>query len=338
MVNTCFLGLLALTTLVALLTVIRVHQIYHAALNTAGAEAPTNIAATDVNRLMEPVVWDKSVPTIHVAALVDTYVRRAYRVVPDMAGVVILVNTAAFLAANHLLVPVVMFQFSATTKFPRDVISFYERRVNPDGNWCHQSGQFLWRPNWIRLSKLPAMLLEIWLPTSTGSVVSIPRPAIGNVPYGQIITSCVNDGDIAITFDDGPSTYTSDLLDMLASYGVRATFFIVGNNGNNGVIDQVAQWTSDIQRMNSEGHQVASHTYTHPDLMTLTSAARRDQMYQNEQALFNVFGKIPTYMRPPYLAFNGDCAADMTALGYHVISTNLDTKDYANDSPVLILN
>ena len=169
-------------------------------------------------------------------------------------------------------------------------------------------------------------------------MVNIPRPAIGNAPYGQVITSCVTNGDIALTFDDGPSTYTSDILDKLATYGVKATFFIVGNNGDNGIIDQVPQWTSDIQRMDSEGHQIASHTHTHPALTTLTSAARYDEMYQNEQALFNILRKIPTYMRPPYLAFNGDCAADMTALGYHVISTNLDPKDYENDDPVLILN
>lgn len=165
-----------------------------------------------------------------------------------------------------------------------------------------------------------------------------PRPLIGDVPYGQVITSCVNNGDIAITFDDGPSTYTSDLLDILANYSVRATFFIVGNNGNNGAIDQIPQWTSDIQRMDDAGHQIASHTYTHPDLTTLTSAARYDQMYQNEQAFVNILGKFPTYMRPPYLAFDGDCAADMITLGYHVISTNLDTKDYENDDPVLILH
>lgn len=172
---------------------------------------------------------------------------------------------------------------------------------------------------------------------STGGVADIPRPAIGNVPYGQVITSCVNDGDIAITFDDGPSTYTPDLLDILASYGVKATFFVLGDNGN-GAIDKVPEWTSHIQRTDSDGHQIASHTYSHPDLTTLTSAARYEEMYQTEEALLNILGKIPTYMRPPYLAFNDDCAADMAALGYHVISRNLDTKDYANDSPNLIAN
>ncbi|KAK5435200.1 hypothetical protein LTR34_002703 [Exophiala xenobiotica] len=173
-------------------------------------------------------------------------------------------------------------------------------------------------------------------PTTTAAVVNVPRPKIGSVPYGSVIYGCAVPGDIAITFDDGPYIYTSDLLDLLSSNGVKATFFIVGNL--HGAIDQTPEWTSVIQRMNSEGHHIASHTWTHPDLTTLSSGERKDQMYQNEQAFVNILGKFPTYMRPPYLAFDGACQQDMSDLGYHVISTNLDTKDYENDSPDLIVN
>jgi peptidoglycan/xylan/chitin deacetylase (PgdA/CDA1 family) len=80
------------------------------------------------------------------------------------------------------------------------------------------------------------------------------------VPYGTFILDCVTKGDIAITFDDGPYLYTNDLLDLLARYGVKATFFIVGNNGN-GAIDQIPQWTNVVQRMDREGHHIASHTW-----------------------------------------------------------------------------
>jgi peptidoglycan/xylan/chitin deacetylase (PgdA/CDA1 family) len=152
-----------------------------------------------------------------------------------------------------------------------------------------------------------------------------------------VIYSCVNNGDIAITFDDGPYIYTPHLLDVLAQYNVKATFFIVGSNGN-GDIDKVTQWTDIVKRTFNEGHQIASHTWDHADLTTLSSAARRDEMYKTEVAFANILGFFPTYMRPPYLAFDSACEADMADLGYHVISTNLDTKDYANDSPELIVN
>ena len=157
------------------------------------------------------------------------------------------------------------------------------------------------------------------------------------MPYGSVIFNCVRNGDIAITFDDGPYIYTPHLLDVLAQYNVKATFFVVGSNGN-GDIDKVGQWSDIIRRTYNEGHQIASHTWSHPDLTTLSSAARREEMYKTEQALANILGVFPTYMRPPYLAFDSASQADMADLGYHVVSTNLDTKDYANNSPELIGN
>lgn len=157
------------------------------------------------------------------------------------------------------------------------------------------------------------------------------------MPYGSVIVNCVRNGDIALTFDDGPYIYTPHLLDVLARYNVKATFFVVGSNGN-GDIDKVGQWSDIIRRAYNEGHQIASHTWSHPDLTTLSSAARREEMYKTEQALANILGVFPTYMRPPYLAFDSASQADMADLGYHVISTNLDTKDYANNTPELIGN
>jgi peptidoglycan/xylan/chitin deacetylase (PgdA/CDA1 family) len=174
-------------------------------------------------------------------------------------------------------------------------------------------------------------------PGGDGSTKNIPRPKIGNVPYGSVIYNCVNNGEIAITFDDGPYVYTPHLLDLLAQYKVKATFFIVGSNGN-GDIDKVTQWTDIVKRTYNEGHQIASHTWDHADLTTLSSAARKDEMYKTEVAFGNILGFFPTYMRPPYLAFDSACEADMAELGYHVISTNLDTQDWANDSPDLIVN
>lgn len=51
-------------------------------------------------------------------------------------------------------------------------------------------------------------------------------------------------------------------------------------------------------------------------------------MYLNEMALRNVLGVIPTYMRPPYLECSVTCQSILGDLGYHVISTNLDTLDW----------
>lgn len=72
------------------------------------------------------------------------------------------------------------------------------------------------------------------------------------VNYGVLITKCRIPGHVALTFDDGPSVYTEELLNTLASWGAKATFFVTGYNlaGN--------EWL--IRRIVNEGHQLASHT------------------------------------------------------------------------------
>lgn len=64
---------------------------------------------------------------------------------------------------------------------------------------------------------------------------------------------------IAFTFDDGPSAYTSTLLDGLKARGAKATFFMNGTNGPHGIVNHASLLT----RMREEGHQLANHTYQH---------------------------------------------------------------------------
>ncbi len=90
------------------------------------------------------------------------------------------------------------------------------------------------------------------------STLNVSRPLIGNVTYdGAGISQCQKAGQLAITFDDGPYNYTSHLLDVLAAHGVKATFFITGNNLSKGQIDiNSTGWPALIRRMHAEGHQV----------------------------------------------------------------------------------
>ncbi|KAL5866620.1 hypothetical protein ACKVWC_010513 [Pyricularia oryzae] len=169
------------------------------------------------------------------------------------------------------------------------------------------------------------------------STASIARPQLGSVPYGGAgIYDCVNNGVMALTFDDGPFIYTETILDILKSYNAKATFFITGNNIHKGAID--THWASVIQRMASEGHQIASHTWSHQNLTALTTAQRQDQMVKNEMAFRNILGYFPTYMRPPFSECDAACESQLKKLGYHITYFDLDTADYLNDSPLLIQN
>lgn len=165
----------------------------------------------------------------------------------------------------------------------------------------------------------------------------IPRPKFGNVAYGpSVIRSCATPGTIALTFDDGPREYTSELLDLLETYHAKATFFITGNNGGKGSIDEPEfPWGDLIRRMKSDGHQIASHTWSHQDLSKITREQRIDQLLKNEMALRNILGAFPTYMRPPYSSClpESGCLDDLAELGYHIVLYDLDTSDYSHDSP-----
>ncbi|KAJ5256918.1 Glycoside hydrolase/deacetylase beta/alpha-barrel [Penicillium angulare] len=168
----------------------------------------------------------------------------------------------------------------------------------------------------------------------------IMRPHNGAVPYGpQQIRSCAVPGTVALTFDDGPTRYTGDLLDLLDKYEAPATFFITGiNNGKGAIDDPSLPWASLIERMLLSGHQIASHTWSHEDLSKVSPSQRIDQMLKNEVALRNIMGSFPTYMRPPYSSCEpgSGCREDLGRMGYHITLYDVDTDDYKNDSPNLI--
>ena len=85
---------------------------------------------------------------------------------------------------------------------------------------------------------------------------------------------------VYLTFDDGPSIYTNNILDILDSYNVKATFFVVGKEGTNA--------EEALQRIVDEGHTLGMHSYSHKykelyesmDSFTQDFARIRDSIYQ----------------------------------------------------------
>lgn len=101
---------------------------------------------------------------------------------------------------------------------------------------------------------------------------------------------------VALTFDDGPdSRYTPQLLDGLKERGVKASFFIVGKNVQNN--------SELLRRMEQEGHLIGNHTYHHVQLDKLSDAVAREEILKTNNAIYEVTGSYPQYMRPPYGAW-----------------------------------
>lgn len=108
---------------------------------------------------------------------------------------------------------------------------------------------------------------------------------------------------IALTFDDGPGSYTGRLLDGLAERNVHATFFEVGSRAET--------YDETTRRIYAEGHQVAQHGYDHPTLTTLSDEKVRWQINHTKDILNEALGQDFTYLvRPPY----GDCNSRVLSL------------------------
>lgn len=161
---------------------------------------------------------------------------------------------------------------------------------------------------------------------------SVSRTQLGSTPYGgEGIYQCTVPGTVALTYDDGPfDNYTDHVLDLFKKYNAKGTFFITGNNINKGQIDTTPSHTATIKRMAADGHQIASHTWTHLDLSAISEKDRKAQMVKNEMAIRNIVGYFPTYMRPPYSSCTAasGCAKTMADLGYHIVYFDVDTDDY----------
>ncbi|KAJ5737988.1 hypothetical protein N7493_001143 [Penicillium malachiteum] len=152
--------------------------------------------------------------------------------------------------------------------------------------------------------------------------------AQSEIPFGVIITHCNIPGVVALTFDDGPYIYTNQILETLSDHGARATFFMNGVNKGN-----IDAFPDLVQRAVNEGHQIASHTWGHKSLDTLSYEEILAQMTSLEEAFLRILGFYPSYMRAPYLMVTADVLAAMRELEYHIIGASIDTKDYENDDP-----
>ena len=135
------------------------------------------------------------------------------------------------------------------------------------------------------------------------------------------VTKC-GAGQWALTFDDGPSPFTMELLSMLKTAAVPATFYVLG------VQLQQPALASATKAAFADGHQIASHTFDHSDLNTLTAAQITEQMTKTSALIKGITGFSPSYMRPPFGNCGATCAGVMKTLGYTVTTWDVDSNDW----------
>jgi len=143
---------------------------------------------------------------------------------------------------------------------------------------------------------------------------------------------CVHSKNYALTFDDGVYDYGNALLDLLKKKGVKATFFINGNNMSDIKSSSVRK---TIKRMYDEGHNVLSHTWSHADLTHLSKSSTRSELKKLEDEIYSIIGKRPKTVRPPYGANNSNTVDHLKYYGYsYGILWKVDTEDWKNKGDV----
>jgi peptidoglycan/xylan/chitin deacetylase (PgdA/CDA1 family) len=146
---------------------------------------------------------------------------------------------------------------------------------------------------------------------------------------GVVITKCASPGMLALAYDDGPAQYTSQLIDILDQGGAKATFFWTGT-----LYGCIYNQAAAVKKAFASGHQVASHTWSHPqNFGSLSTGELQQQIQRFEQATVNLLGVKPAYVRPPYLATGGNVLPTLRSLNYKVITNDIDTGDWNNQSP-----
>lgn len=125
---------------------------------------------------------------------------------------------------------------------------------------------------------------------------------------------------VALTFDDGPHRiYTRNLLDGLRERGVKATFFVVGENipGNEDLIRQ----------MEEDGHLIGNHTYDHADISKLSDEENCRELQKTSDLIKEITGHGTAYVRPPFGNWKDtmDCRITMISVKW-----TIDTLDWKN--------
>lgn len=151
---------------------------------------------------------------------------------------------------------------------------------------------------------------------------------IQSTETSETTQEAVNEKSIALTFDDGPKRETtSKLLDILSQKGIKASFFILGQNidGNEDL----------LTRMKDEGHIIGSHSMYHHNLSQMNEKTLTQDFGEMDQKANKIFKEPFKYIRPPYGAANPLVAK---IANRPLIEWSVDSKDWSTKNTQMIIN
>ncbi|WP_188309039.1 polysaccharide deacetylase family protein [Streptomyces sp. CBMA123] len=136
---------------------------------------------------------------------------------------------------------------------------------------------------------------------------------------------------VALTIDDGPDPrYTPQVLALLQQHGIRATFFLIGENA--------VEHPALVREIADRGHHIANHTWTHPDLRHMSESAVRDELERTSDLLQRTTGRLPTWFRAPGGDFSPVSLRVAADLGLRNMSWTVDPRDWSRPGTSAIID
>lgn len=127
---------------------------------------------------------------------------------------------------------------------------------------------------------------------------------------------------VALTFDDGPDNRNTPLIiDTLAKYNVKGNFFFIG--------EKVKKFPEVVKKAFANGNIVLSHSYYHHDLSKESAAEIKADLALTDQTLYDVIGKRPALVRPPFGAVNATVITTAVGNGEKIVLWSIDTLDWS---------
>ncbi|MCL2079049.1 MAG: polysaccharide deacetylase family protein [Oscillospiraceae bacterium] len=154
-----------------------------------------------------------------------------------------------------------------------------------------------------------------------GDVDHLPSSAPANWPESTDRLIDPSKPMIALTFDDGPTNFTPQILDVLAAHDILATFFLQGN--------RIEKNKSTILRAFLEGHEIANHSWSHNDLTAMTASRASAEVKDTCDAITSITGVPPTSFRPPYGYTDSSVNRIAAELGLDVVMWTVNSQDYS---------
>jgi peptidoglycan/xylan/chitin deacetylase (PgdA/CDA1 family) len=139
--------------------------------------------------------------------------------------------------------------------------------------------------------------------------------------FGRVVIAGNDPAEVALTFDDGPNpAATPQLLELLARYEVRATFFLIGNH--------VRRQPELAREIAAAGHVIGNHTMTHPWLSWQRERRIRAELADTNALLEDTLGRPIQLFRPPHGARRPLVLCEAAALGLQTVNWNIIAHDW----------